>query len=160
MGWTGRGGLQGLAACKQITSGLDTGKKDPAGKSTGAPPTRRPRGGGKYSAYFGTGPRAGRSRAGPGRAEPSRAGPRKAEPSRASPGLRRAGPGRAGPSRAEQSQAEPTEVGPCWGPVAPTLNISPTRPKGESEALCNKCQRHPAIYVSLYVCMAALEYVT
>ena len=130
--WGGRAGcgLQGLAACKQITSGLGTGKNDPAGKSTGAPPTRRPRGGGKYSAYFGTGPRAGPSRAGPGRAEPSWAEKGRAEPSRATAGLRQAGPGRAGPSRAEQSQAEPAEVGPCWSPVAPAPNISPHAAQG------------------------------
>ncbi len=44
-GVDGAGGLQGLAGCKQITSRLGTEGIDPAGKSTGAPPTWRPRGG-------------------------------------------------------------------------------------------------------------------
>ena len=101
---------------KQITSKLGAGSIGLAGKSTGATPTRRTRGGGNISPIPEMAPRPGRtepSRAEPSQAEPSRAGPRNAEPSRAVPG-----PGQARPSRAKPSRVRPSRW--KWGHTGAT----------------------------------------
>jgi len=100
--------------------------------------------------------RAEPAQAKPSQAEPSPAGPAQADPSRAIHG-----PHQAGPSCAEQSWAKPS----WWkwglvGAIGPHHRMfAPTWPKGESEALSIKCQRHPPMYVCMCVCMYVCVYV-
>jgi len=102
--------------------------------------------------------RAEPAQAKPSQAEPSPAGPAQADPSRAIHG-----PHQAGPSCAEQSWAKPS----WWkwglvGAIGPHHRMfAPTWPKGESEALSIKCQRHPPTarprthHACMHACMHA-----
>ncbi len=151
-GWAGRG-PQGPAPASRLQANLVLEALIWPENLREPPPRGEHAAGGNLLPISGPASEVGRAE--PAQAEPSRAEPSPARPGQADPSRAIHGPHQAGPSRAEPSRAKPSRrKRGLLGPTRPHHRMFPlTRPKGESEALSNKCQRHPPIYACMYVRM-------